>query len=211
MSLQRREFITRLRDAEWLRLYVESGLFAQESLNASLKEAQLTIWHLELEAKEAADRAARAETEREAARHQVAMTRLEIEAAGSARAQVKLELSRVQSALTTSEDGRLKLESKLGFVQQALVAAKEACQRVDEENGRLTDERLSLLVELGATKDDFAAFREKSFVERSALEAEFDASSYVILTMVKAVVPLRTISAGASLKSLMGCRIHLLL
>ena len=108
------------------------------------------------------------------------MAWLEIEAAGSARAQVELELSRVQSALTTSEGGRLKLVSELGSIQQALVAAKEACRRVEEENCRLTDERLSLLMELGATKDDFVAFREKSFAERSVLEAEFDASSDVI-------------------------------
>ena len=169
-----------MRDVERLRLYVEFGLSARESLDASLKEAQLTIRCLELEAKEAADRAARAETERDATRHEVTMARLEIEAAGSARAQVELDLSWVQSALTTLECGRMKSESELGFIQQALVAAKEACQRVEEENGRLTDERLSLLVELGATKDDFSNFWEKSFSERSALEAEFDASSDVI-------------------------------
>ena len=180
MSLQHREFITRLRDAERLRLYVESRLSARESLDASLKEAQLTIRCLELEAKEAADRAARAETERDASRHEVVMPRLEIKVAGSSWAQVELELSQVQSALTTSESGRLKLESELGSIQQALVAAKEAYRRVEEENGCLTNEQLSLLVELGATKNDFAAFREKSFAERLALEAEFDASSDVI-------------------------------
>ena len=67
MSLQHREFINRLRDAERLLLYVESGLFAWESLDTSSKEAQLTIRRLELEAKEASNRAARAETERDAA------------------------------------------------------------------------------------------------------------------------------------------------
>ena len=35
-------------------------------------------------------------------------------------------------------------------------------------------------MELGAIKNNFAAFREKSSAERSALEAEFDASSDVI-------------------------------
>ena len=65
MSLQHHEFITRLRDVEWLQLYVEYELSAWESLDASLKEAQLTIRRLELEAKEAADRATRAETERD--------------------------------------------------------------------------------------------------------------------------------------------------
>ena len=43
--------------------------------------------------------------------------------------------------------------------QQALVAADEARRKAEEENSRLTDERLSLLVELGATKDDFTVFR----------------------------------------------------
>ena len=151
MSLQHREFINWLRDDERLHLYVGSGLSARESLDASLKEAQLIIRLLELEAKEAEDRAAWEETERDAARHEVAMARLEIEAAGSARAQVELELSRVQSALTTLEGGRLKAESKLSSVQQALVAAKEACRRVEEESGLSTDERLSVLMELGAT------------------------------------------------------------
>ena len=140
----------------------------------------MTIRYLELEAKEAADRAARAETERDVARHEVAMARLEIEATGSTRAQVELELSRVQSDLTTSEGGRLKTESELGSGQQALVAFKEACWRVEKESGRLTDEQMSLLVELGTTKDDFTTFRERSFVERPTLETKFDASSDVI-------------------------------
>ena len=74
----------------------------------------------------------------------------------------------------------MKSESELGFVQQALVAAKEACRRVEEENGRLGNERLSLHVELGATKDEFTAFREKSFAERSNMEAEFDVRKDVI-------------------------------
>ena len=51
---------------------------------------------------------------------------------------------------------------------------------MEEENGHLTDERLSLLMELGAIKEDFAAFREKSSAEKSALKGEFDANSDVI-------------------------------
>ena len=35
-------------------------------------------------------------------------------------------------------------------------------------------------MELGTTKDDFTTFRERSFAERSTLEAEFDASNDVI-------------------------------
>ena len=86
----------------------------------------------------------------------------------------------VQCALTAAVGGRLKVESELDSARQALAAAKEACRRAEEENSRLTDERLSLLIELGAIKEDFAAFWAKSSLEKLALEAEFDASSDVI-------------------------------
>ena len=69
---------------------------------------------------------------------------------------------------------------------------------MEEENGHLMDERLSLVMELGATKEDFAAFREKSSTEKSALEAEFDASGDVIFNYGYDCVPLRMIFMGAS-------------
>ena len=67
MSLQHREFVNWLRDAERLQLYVQSRLSTQESLDASLKEVQMTAQCQELEAKEAANKEARAEAERDAA------------------------------------------------------------------------------------------------------------------------------------------------
>ena len=54
--------------------------------------------------------------------------------------------------------------------------AGEACTKAEEENSRLTDERISLILELGTIKDDFAALREKAIADREAMEAEFDAS-----------------------------------
>ena len=60
------------------------------------------------------------------------------------------------------------------------MATKEACRRVEEENSCLTDEGLSLLMELGTAKDDFTDFRERSFVERLAMEAEFDTRNDMI-------------------------------
>ena len=158
MSLQYREFVTGLRNAERLRLYVQSGLSAQEGLDASLKKAQLITRRWKLEAKEATDKAARAKVERDVAWHETVMARLETKATGSARAQVELELSRVQCALTIAKGGRLKAESNLDSVRQALAAAMEACRKAEEENSRLMDERLSLLMELGAIKEDFVAF-----------------------------------------------------
>ena len=68
------------------------------------------------------------------------------------------DLARVQCALTASVGIQLKAESELGSVQQALAAVGEACRKAEEENCRLTDERLSLIMKLGASKDEVSAF-----------------------------------------------------
>ena len=81
MALQHHEFELRLRDAERLRLYVQSGMAEREMQSASLKEAESARRRLELEAKASAERAARAEAKRDAARHEAAMAKLEIEGA----------------------------------------------------------------------------------------------------------------------------------
>ena len=52
----------------------------------------------------------------------------------------------------------------------------EAYRKAEEDNSPLADERLSLVMELGTIKDDFAAFREKAIADRKIMEAEFDAS-----------------------------------
>ena len=67
MALQHHEFELRLRDAERLRLYVQSKMAEWEMQSASLKEAELACRRLELEAKESAERAARVEAERDVA------------------------------------------------------------------------------------------------------------------------------------------------
>ena len=55
--------------------------------------------------------------------------------------------------------------------------AGEAYRKAKEENSRLTDERLALVMELETIKDDFAAFREKAIADKETMEAEFDASA----------------------------------
>ena len=76
MVLQHHKFELRLRDVEQLRLYVQSGMAEWETQSASLKEAELTCLHLELEAKESTERAIRAEAEMDAARYEAAMAKL---------------------------------------------------------------------------------------------------------------------------------------
>ena len=58
-----------------------------------------------------------------------------------------------------------------------MAVAGEACKKAKEENIRLADERLALVMELRTIKDDFAAFREKAVADRETMEAEFDSSS----------------------------------
>ena len=125
-------------------------------------------------------RAARDEVERDAARHEAAMARLEIDTTGSVWAQMEYELARVQRALTASEGVRMKVESELDSVKQALAVVGEACLMTEEENFRLTNERLSLIMELGASKEELSAFQAKMIKERKAMEENFNASSDVI-------------------------------
>ena len=76
------------------------------------------------------------------------------------------ELSRVQRALAVAESARLRAESKRGAAQKALSMEGEACTKAEEENSRLTDERLALIMKLRTIKDDFAAFWEKAAADR---------------------------------------------
>ena len=67
-------------------------------------------------------------------------------------------------------------ESKHRAAREVLAAAGEACKKEEEENGRLVDEKLALVIELGAVKDEFSAFREKAAADRETMEAEFNSS-----------------------------------
>ena len=52
----------------------------------------------------------------------------------------------------------------------------EACKKAEEENNHLAEEKLALVIELGAVKDDFASFQEKAAADREMMEAVFDSS-----------------------------------
>ena len=63
--LQHQEFELWLRDAERLRLYVQSGMAKREMQSTSLKKAELACRRLELQVKESTERATRAKAERD--------------------------------------------------------------------------------------------------------------------------------------------------
>ena len=72
------------------------------------------------------------------------------------------------------------MESELDGAQQALAASREAWWKTEEEVSRLKNERVFLLIELGASKDDLSVFWVEASKEKKALEEEFEAGFEVI-------------------------------
>ena len=62
-------------------IFIQAGMAEREMHIASLKKSELACRRLELEARESAKRAARAEAERDMARHEAAMAKLAVEGA----------------------------------------------------------------------------------------------------------------------------------
>ena len=143
-------------------------------------EAEASSQHWESEAKEAVERAVRAKAERDAARHEVSMAKLNAKVAGSTWAQVESELTRVQRALAASKDARQKGESALTGAQHALAASEEAQRKAEDEVSRLADERVSLLLELEASKDELIGVWTEASKEKKALEEAVKAGFEVI-------------------------------
>ena len=67
-----------------------------------------------------------------------------------------------------------KVEFKLARVQNALVVAKEARRKEDDEVSRLMEERISLLLELGTRKDEISAIWAEALKENEALREAYE-------------------------------------
>ena len=97
------------------------------------------------------------------------------------------------------------MESELDVAQRALAACGEACQTAEEEVGRLTNERVSLLVKLGASKDELSAFCAEANKEKKALEAEYDVGFETIFNYGYGCCAFAHNIAKVSLRSQTGC------
>ena len=84
---------------------------------------------------------------------------------------------------------------------------REACRKAKEDNGRFTDERLALIMELETIKDNFAAFREKAVADRETMEVEIDASGDTLFNYGYGYYVFTHNICEASLRSRMECRI----
>ena len=85
MTYQHREFQSRLRDAERLRLYAQSTVSDHRAMSASLAEAESSSRCWEKEAIEGVKKVARVEAERDAPRYKASMAHIDAVEAGSAR------------------------------------------------------------------------------------------------------------------------------
>ena len=61
-----------------------------------------------------------------------------------------------------------------------MATSGEAWRKAEEEANHLTDERVSLLLELGASKDELFAFWAEAFKEKKDMEEAFDVGFEVI-------------------------------
>ena len=71
-------------------------------------------------------------------------------------------------------NAKAKVESELARVQNALAVVEEARLKAEDEVSRLTDERVSLLLELGTCKDEMFAIRAEALKEKKALEEAYE-------------------------------------
>ena len=78
--------------------------------------------------------------------------------------------------MALAEEACRRAESEHGAAPEALAAVGESFKKAEEENGRLEDEKLALVIELGAVKDEFALFREKAATDKETMEAEFESN-----------------------------------
>ena len=65
------------------------------------------------------------------------------------------------------------MESGLARVQDALAAVEEARRRAEAKTAHLKIERTSLLLELGATKDEVSSLHSQAGKDKEAMEEDY--------------------------------------
>ena len=137
---------------ERLWLYSQSVVYDHKALNASLDETESSSRRWEKEAKEGVEKLVGAEAERDVASHEASMAHMDANEAESARAKVESELARVQNALAVIE---------------------EAKRKAKDEASRLAVEQVSVLLELGTSKDEVSSLQAQALKEKKALEEAY--------------------------------------
>ena len=132
----------------------------------------------ESKAKESVERAVWAEVERDVARHEVSMAKLDAEATRSTRAQMEFEFSQGPACLGRFRGCPAERGVCVDRGPTCLGYFRRGPRKAEDEASRLVDERVSLLLELEANKEELIGVRAEASKEKKALEKAFDAINY---------------------------------
>ena len=129
------------------------------ALEESLDKAKFRSKHWEWKANEGTERITSAAKERDRAKEEAQVAKLAAVTAGDIKAWAENDLARVQSALAATEEAKRKAESET------------ACLEV---------ERMSLLLEIGAAKDEVCSLQSQAGKDKEAMEEDYQKALEVI-------------------------------
>ena len=136
MVRQHRELHLLLEDVEKLRRYAQSVVSKNHALDDALDKSKARSKHWERKAMARIKRMTSVEKERDEAKEEAQHAWLVVVAKGDAKARVEDNLARVQDALVIAEDARHKAEAEVAHLEV---------------------EWTSLMLEIGATKDEVSS------------------------------------------------------
>ena len=161
MPHQHRELPYRLENAKKLGLYAQSTTSKHRALEKSLDKAKYRSKHWEREAKEGTERITSAKKERDKAIEEAQVARL---------------------ASVTEGDAKAWAEDDLAKAQSTLAIAEEAKRKEKAESTRLEVERTSLLLEIGAAKDEVCSLQSQADKDKEVMEEDYQKALEVIFT-----------------------------
>ena len=136
MAGEHRELFLQLEDAKKLWRYAQSAVSKHHALDDALNKAKARSKSWERKAKAGIERITCAKKERDEAKEKAKHSQL---------------------ASVTVGDAKVRAEDNLVRVKDSLVIAKEAKRNAEVEVARLEVERTSLMLEIGATKDEVSS------------------------------------------------------
>ena len=152
MASQHRDLHLRLDDAEKLWRYTQFAIYKHKSIDDALGKARAKSKYWEHKAKEGTESTTEVENERDEAKEEAQVARLAATTTGNAKARVEVDMARVQDALEV---------------------AKEARHKAEVEAAHLEVERTSLLLEIGAAKDEVSSLHSQASNDKEAMEKDY--------------------------------------
>ena len=166
MARQHRELQARLEDAEKLWLYAGSATSKHWALKESLCKA-----------KEGTEKVMGVEKERDEAKEEAQVAWLADVITGNAKAKAEGDLAKVQDALEAVKEVRVAVEEARHKTKA------EVRRKAEAEAAYLEVKRMSLLLEIGTTKDEVSSLHSQSDRDKKAMEEDYQKALEVIFCL----------------------------